>query len=131
MVDAGAAVIALTPQAELMVIDPLIDQFKTAAHFKVAESEVYATPVLIGQDSIKDQDWSVAVDGGSVSAAHSHRRAAAHMTLPSLMNDQCSMPNEKYCGRTMGRRACYGCAASVVLESVSRTLPVGCPFRPY
>jgi len=64
MVDAGAAVIALTPQSDLMVIDPLIDQFKTAAHYKVAESEVYATPVLIGPGIyIKDQDsvalWTV------------------------------------------------------------------------
>jgi outer membrane protein assembly factor BamB len=64
MTDAGAAVVALTPQAELQVVDSRSNEFKILGKYKVADSEVYATPILVNRSIyIKDQDsvmlWSV------------------------------------------------------------------------
>ena len=63
LVVAGGAVLALTTNAELLVIDPGADRFETLARYRVAETPTWAHPVVIGrQILIKDQSslalWS-------------------------------------------------------------------------
>ncbi len=57
VVDAGAVLMALTPQAELTVFEPSGTEYKKIASYKVAGNEIYAHPVLAGSGIyIKDQD---------------------------------------------------------------------------
>lgn len=57
VLDAGAALMALTPQGELTVFEPSDQEFKKLASYKVAGSDTYAHPVLAGNRLfIKDQD---------------------------------------------------------------------------
>lgn len=63
VVDAGAVLMALTPQSELIIFSPDGKEFKKLASYKVADTEVYAYPVLTrNQVYVKDQDslysWS-------------------------------------------------------------------------
>jgi outer membrane protein assembly factor BamB len=64
IVDAGSALIALTPSAQLVVFEPSSKEFKQIAKYKVAEGDTYAYPVLSGNRIfIKDKDslilWTV------------------------------------------------------------------------
>ncbi len=57
VVDAGAVLMALTPQAELAVFDPSDKEYEKLASYKVADNETYAYPVVSGNRVfIKDQD---------------------------------------------------------------------------
>jgi outer membrane protein assembly factor BamB len=57
IVDAGSALVALNPKGELTVFQPNDKAFKKNASYKVAESEVYAYPVLSGNRIyVKDQE---------------------------------------------------------------------------
>jgi outer membrane protein assembly factor BamB len=64
VVDAGSALLVLTPAMELVVYEPSTTEFKELARYKVAETPTYAYPVLSGRRIyVKDQDnlvlWSV------------------------------------------------------------------------
>ena len=64
LVVAGGAVLALTSNAELLVIDPGADRFETLARYKVSDAPTWAHPVVIGrQILIKDHSslalWSM------------------------------------------------------------------------
>jgi outer membrane protein assembly factor BamB len=57
IVDAGTVLMALTPQSQLIVFQPSDKAFQKLASYKVAETEVYAYPVLSKNGVyIKDQD---------------------------------------------------------------------------
>ena len=49
IVDAGSALLALTPQGELTVFEPNDKEYKKVASYKVAESDAYAYPVPAGK----------------------------------------------------------------------------------
>lgn len=56
LVDAGSVVLALTPNAQLTVLEPGEKEFKQLATYKVADSDTYAYPVPSGNRIyIKDQ----------------------------------------------------------------------------
>jgi outer membrane protein assembly factor BamB len=64
IVDAGPALLAITPKSDLIVFEPNGKEFKTIANYKVAESDVYAYPVVSGRRIfIKDRDsvtlWTI------------------------------------------------------------------------
>lgn len=57
VVDAGVALMALTPQQELTVFEANDKEFKKLAASKVAGSDTYASPVVVGNGVfVKDQD---------------------------------------------------------------------------
>jgi outer membrane protein assembly factor BamB len=57
IVDAGAVLLALTPNSELVVFEPSATEFKELARYKVAETPTYAYPVASGNRIfVKDQD---------------------------------------------------------------------------
>ncbi len=57
VVDAGAALFALTPGGELVVFEPDAKEFKKLASYKVASAGAYAYPVVSGKRIfVKDQD---------------------------------------------------------------------------
>jgi outer membrane protein assembly factor BamB len=57
VVDAGSVLIALTPEARLVVFQPSGSEFKQLASYKVAEEGTFAYPVLSGNRIyIKDKD---------------------------------------------------------------------------
>jgi len=58
IVDAGAVLMALAPQAELILFQPSDKEFTKLAGYKVADTEVYAYPVVVGNRIfVKDQDF--------------------------------------------------------------------------
>jgi outer membrane protein assembly factor BamB len=64
LVDAGKAILALTPSSQLVVFEPSGKEFKKLASYKVAESQTHAYPVTSGNRIfIKDKDsvilWAV------------------------------------------------------------------------
>jgi outer membrane protein assembly factor BamB len=64
IIDVGPAILALTKDAELSVIQPTDQSFKDLAHIKVADTETYAFPVPAGKGIyVKDEDsltlWSL------------------------------------------------------------------------
>jgi outer membrane protein assembly factor BamB len=64
IVDAGSVLIALTPQSELLIFPPSDKEFQKLATYKVADTEIYAYPVLSRKSVyVKDQDsvtlWSI------------------------------------------------------------------------
>jgi outer membrane protein assembly factor BamB len=64
IIDAGSCLMALSPQSELIIFEPDSEQYKELARYKVAESPVYAYPVVAGNNIyIKDQDsvilWTI------------------------------------------------------------------------
>jgi outer membrane protein assembly factor BamB len=64
VVDAGPVMMALTPSSQLIVFEANDKEFKQLASYKVAESEVYASPIPAGNRVfIKDQDsvamWTI------------------------------------------------------------------------
>jgi outer membrane protein assembly factor BamB len=57
VVDAGSVLIALTPEARLVVFQPSATEFKQIASYKVAEEGTFAYPVLSGNRIYtKDKD---------------------------------------------------------------------------
>lgn len=57
IVDAGPVLVALTPAAQLVVFEPNNKEFKQVSSYKVAESEIYACPVVSGSSIfVKDKD---------------------------------------------------------------------------
>ena len=48
VVDAGAALFALTPNAELIAFEPTDKEFKQLAKYKVGGGDTYAYPVISG-----------------------------------------------------------------------------------
>jgi len=64
IVDAGDVFFAMTPQSELTAFEPSDREFKKLAGYKVAETDVYAHPVIVGNSLIiKDQNsvalWTI------------------------------------------------------------------------
>jgi outer membrane protein assembly factor BamB len=64
IVDAGPVLLALTPTAQLTVIEPSDKEFKQLASYKVADSDTYAYPVAAGNKVyVKDKEsvtlWSI------------------------------------------------------------------------
>jgi outer membrane protein assembly factor BamB len=64
VVDAGSALLALTPKGELSVFEPSDKEYKKLATYKVAETDTYAYPVPAGKSLfVKDKDaltlWAV------------------------------------------------------------------------
>jgi outer membrane protein assembly factor BamB len=64
IVDAGSALLALTPKGELTVFEPSGKEYKKLTGYKVAETETYAYPVPAGKGLfVKDKDaisfWAV------------------------------------------------------------------------
>ena len=64
IVDAGSALLALTPNGELVVFEPSDKEYKKVATYKVADTDTYAYPVLAGKGLfVKDKDslflWNV------------------------------------------------------------------------
>ena len=64
IVDAGSALLALTPKGELTVFEPSDKEYKKVASYKVADSETYSYPVAAGKGLlVKDKDslslWNV------------------------------------------------------------------------
>lgn len=57
IVDAGPVLLVLTPSAQLLVLEPSAKEFKQLAHYKVADSQTYAYPVVAGKRIyIKDRE---------------------------------------------------------------------------
>lgn len=57
VVDAGDVLLAMTPQSELTVFEPSDREYKKVASYKVAQTDVYAHPVLAGNRLlVKDQE---------------------------------------------------------------------------
>jgi outer membrane protein assembly factor BamB len=57
IVDAGSALLALTPKGDLTVFEPSDKEYKKLANYKVAETETYAYPVATGKGLfVKDND---------------------------------------------------------------------------
>ncbi len=64
VVDAGSALLALTPKGELTVFEPSDKEYKKLATYKVADTDTYAYPVPAGKGLfVKEKDaltlWSV------------------------------------------------------------------------
>ena len=64
VVDAGAVLLALTPNGQLVVFEPSDKEFKQLAKYKVADGDTYAYPILAGNRLfIKDKDsvtlWTI------------------------------------------------------------------------
>lgn len=64
VVDAGNVLFAITPQSELTAFEPSDREYKKLASYKVAQTDVYAHPVIVGNSLfIKDQDsialWTI------------------------------------------------------------------------
>ncbi|MGC8991572.1 MAG: PQQ-binding-like beta-propeller repeat protein, partial [Verrucomicrobiia bacterium] len=64
VVDAGNVLFAMTPQSELTAFEPSDREYKKLASYKVAQTDVYAHPVIAGNSLfIKDQDslalWTI------------------------------------------------------------------------
>ncbi len=60
VVDAGSVLFALTPKAELIVMEPSEKEFKQVASYKVSDKPTYAYPVISGNRIlIEDQDSAV------------------------------------------------------------------------
>jgi outer membrane protein assembly factor BamB len=64
IVDAGSALLALTPKGELTVFEPSDKEYKKLSGYKVADSETYAYPVAAGKGVfVKGKDslslWNV------------------------------------------------------------------------
>ncbi len=64
IVDAGSALLALTPQGELAVFEPSDKEYKKLTAYKVADSDTYAYPVAAGKNLfVKEKDsvllWTV------------------------------------------------------------------------
>ena len=64
LVDAGSALLALTPKGELIVFEPNDKEYKKLTSYKVAETDTYAYPVPAGKGLfVKDKDavsfWAV------------------------------------------------------------------------
>lgn len=64
IVDAGSVIFALTPSAQLLVLEPNGKEFKSLASYKVADSPTHAFPVVSGNRIfIKDKEsialWTV------------------------------------------------------------------------
>ncbi len=57
IVDAGSVLLALTPASQLVVFEPGAKEFKEVARIKVADSPIYAYPVVSGNRIfVKDQN---------------------------------------------------------------------------
>jgi len=57
IVDAGSALLALTPQGELTVFEPSDKEYKKLASYEVADSDAYSYPIAAGKGIfIKDKD---------------------------------------------------------------------------
>jgi outer membrane protein assembly factor BamB len=57
IIDAGAVLFALSSQSELTVFEPSEKEYKELARYKVADTEVYAYPIISGNRIyIKDKD---------------------------------------------------------------------------
>jgi outer membrane protein assembly factor BamB len=57
IVDAGSALLALTPQGELTVFEPSDKEYKKLAGYKVADSDSYAYPIAAGKGIfVKEKD---------------------------------------------------------------------------
>ena len=64
IVDAGSALLALTPKGELVVFEPSDKEYKKLATYKVADTETYAYPVVAGKGVfVKEKDslslWNI------------------------------------------------------------------------
>lgn len=64
VVDAGTVLLGLTPKSQLIVLEPSDKEYKELASIKVADTPVYAHPVVLGKRLfVKDQDsitlWTV------------------------------------------------------------------------
>jgi outer membrane protein assembly factor BamB len=64
LVDAGSVLLALTPTAQLTVIEPNDKEFKQLASYKVADTDTYAYPIAAGNRLyVKDKEsvtlWSI------------------------------------------------------------------------
>ena len=64
IVDAGSALLALTPKGELVVFEPSDKEYKKLATYKVADTETYAYPVAAGKGVfVKEKDslslWNI------------------------------------------------------------------------
>jgi len=64
IVDAGSALLALTPKGELIVFEPSGKEYKKLSAYKVADTDTYAYPVPAGKGLfVKDKDavsfWAV------------------------------------------------------------------------
>ena len=64
IVDAGSVLLALTPSAQLIVLEPSDKEFKQLASYKVAVGQTHAYPIVSGNRIfIKDKDsltlWTV------------------------------------------------------------------------
>ena len=64
IVDAGSALLALTPKGELIVFEPSDKEYKKLSSYKVTDTETYAYPVPAGKGLlVKDKDtvsfWNV------------------------------------------------------------------------
>ncbi len=64
VVDAGAVLLALTPNAQLMIFEPGDKEYKQIASYKISDNETYAYPVAAGnQIFVKDKDtvtlWTI------------------------------------------------------------------------
>ena len=62
--DAGSALLALTPKGELIVFEPSDKEYKKLSSYKVTDTETYAYPVPAGKGLlVKDKDtvsfWNV------------------------------------------------------------------------
>jgi outer membrane protein assembly factor BamB len=64
IVDAGSALLALTPKGDLTVFEPSDKEYKKVASYKVADTETYAYPVAAGKGVfVKEKDsltlWTI------------------------------------------------------------------------
>ena len=65
ILDAGSALIALTPKSHVIVFQPTDKAYTEVASIKVADTATYAHPVLAGDRLfIEDQELGDALDGG-------------------------------------------------------------------
>ena len=57
IVDAGSVLLALTPSAQLIILEPSDKEFKQLASYKVSENQTHAHPIASGNRIfIKDKD---------------------------------------------------------------------------
>ena len=64
IVDAGSALLALTPKGDLTVFEPSDKEYKKVSSYKVADTETYAYPVVAGKGVfVKEKDsltlWTI------------------------------------------------------------------------
>jgi outer membrane protein assembly factor BamB len=64
IIDAGSCLLALSPQSQLIVLEPNDKEYKELASYKVADSQIHAYPVVAGNRIfIKDRDsvmlWTI------------------------------------------------------------------------